>query len=461
MANEQLIRSGKNLTDTQNQFVDYGASFQEGAQVIQDQLDKNVKAEKDAKKEEFVQKQLEYKQFLMEQDIEAKTMLYASEKAQLLDLYEDAGERGLIEDYDPNYDRNETWRDMGKRLKLVESIGDKEKLQGRIDNMVKAEGNWGNVLSASNNVAISNSSPEAQKIDLAIAAHQKKNGNTPPPIKEVGGRDVFELRLGDETIHIPVDQVVAATDANAANSVFGDYNEPITAAGIQSKVNDAINGDPQLFSAFENGYGNIDTVRFMFRNAVKTPEQIKEFGDSLFVQGGLDPTIYTNLDKDGNPDNGIQYNPEVLEEIMIGMVEENFGKQDPSKRPLSIEEQQAQADLEYRRSQTAKNLNQTGADGATPDPAVESAYAKFEQGDYNALKGLKGISDIKKNRKGVWEVLDSKGNVLVTAGTGNIPDGTPIKNFLGAQGSAQQGPITEDSAVDSYIQNALNVPYTN
>ena len=458
MASQALIQSGKALYDQQSAQPDLAGAFKEGSKIITDQIDKNKKAELDAKKEEHLQKQMEYKQFLMEQDIEAKTALYHSEKAQVLDLYEDAKERGLVEDIGSN--RNEIWRDMATRMKLVENLGDKEKLRGRIDNMMKAEGNWANIVSASDNIAISNSSPEAQQIDYAIAAHNKTNPGVPPPIVEINGKDQFELVFNGEKVYIPVDKALGATDPNAAGAVFGDYTEPITASGIQSKITDAINGDPQLFNAFENGYGDLNQIRRLFRNNLNSPETIKEFGDSLFVQGGLDPSLYSNLDQDGDPSNGIQYNPDALEEIFLGMVEDQFGVQD-KQRPLSLQEQQDQADLDYKKSQTAKNLAAANKGGGAENKNLETAFNKFSQGDISAIKGLGGISDVKKNRNGTWEILDEKGNVMATAGSGNVPQGNVVRNLLGLSSDApnQEGPITEDDAVDRYIAAGSSVPY--
>ena len=280
MADNALIQSGQNLAQASSQIADISGAINKGQEIVQDQIDKNLKRDQEAEDREWTMKRRANQEQLMEMDLEQKINQYQADKGAYFQLIEDAQERGLMEipDYEGyKADRDAWWKENASKIKLA--TGDEAALRGRLDMAAKGEENWQNVVNWSKNATISDSSPEAQKIDLAVD-NMAKRGLQPKIITE-GGKDYYELIGADgEKIKVSVDKLAQAEDGNIA----GDYNEPVTFDGFQARF---MGSNPEIDKRLRQGQGTKEDLAKMnqwFDAELQNSTQLFELADSFLAK---------------------------------------------------------------------------------------------------------------------------------------------------------------------------------
>ena len=282
-----------------NYQADAAGAFAQGSKLIKDQIDDNVKTRRADQDREYELEKRKDEEFLRKQNLEKNMVAYNAKKSAYFDQIEQARQKGLIDE--SSYDqavanREEFWKDQTKALKLgVDSAGLGRRLQG----VLKGEGNWGKALEFSQTATISDSSPEAQRIDLAIEGYAQKNGATPPPVVSIDGKDYFEIPApdGGEPVRIPVEQM---GNLSQQSDLFGQFKEPVSVDGFQA---DFMAQHPKLDNRFRNGQGSqtdLNEISRWFDSKIEDPAQIRELADSIFLSTDFDASKYNVTDIDGD-----------------------------------------------------------------------------------------------------------------------------------------------------------------
>ena len=363
MASNALIQSGKQLAEVQSTQIDVGGSLKAGSEMVTNQIEKNLEYDNAQVKEAYELKRMKDESDLRSMDLEARTLEYQEEKAAVFHQIDDLINRGVLKgpDYESyKTDREAFWKDNFKRMKLLTDVGGTERLKELTTGFAQAEQNWANVASFSQSIDISDTSSGAQEMDLAIDGWTKKNPNTPPPIMEGdNGQYYFKVPKpgGDGFVQIPVDKVKTA---QSAEDVFGPYDKKISGAGIQADIKAS-----NFYEALNGGYANMEQVnRFIF-DKLDTPTKVQEVANSFYSMNGINlsevainqvaKTEGVDLGEDGKLDwSDFNGDKAKVMAVMQGIMEAEYGEQDPGNRPLSLDEQSKIADINYKNAQATE-----------------------------------------------------------------------------------------------------------
>ena len=278
---------------------DIGGAFAAGSKLITDQIQKNIETDRADEDRKYELERRQDEEFLRKQSLEQQQVAYNAKKAAYFDQITQAREKGLIstEAYtEAIANREEFWKDQTKALKLgVDSVS----LSRRLKSAAGAEANWGKALDFSSNVAISDSNPEAQKIDNAITGWGKENGATPPPIVSIEGKDYFEIPSpdGEEPVRIAVDTM---NSLERDSQLFGQYAKPVDMKLFQA---DFLAQRPEIINRLAKGEGSgadLAEIGKWFDTKIESPIQVRELAEDLFMQTGFDATKYNIQDVDGD-----------------------------------------------------------------------------------------------------------------------------------------------------------------
>ena len=290
MADQQLIQSGRNLYAAQSEQVDYGGAFQEGADLIQNQIDDNLKRKQAAEDREYELDKRRQESQLREIGLEQKIMAYNEDKNATFGLLEQAFETGALKKADyPGYEQmGKDWlKDQANQFKLLEDSGGKEALKSRVNGVVNGRNNWQNVVGFSQSSSISADSPNAQKIDYAIEAWAR-NSDNPPPTQTIDGQDYFVLPSADgtEEVKIPVDKL---GKAGQLSDITGEYAEM---KDFSTTMADWSASNPGVYKRLSAGTAtqtDIAGIGNWFASNVKSDVQKQELADSFFISSGITP----------------------------------------------------------------------------------------------------------------------------------------------------------------------------
>lgn len=454
MANQALIQSGRDLFRARGEQVDHAKAIGEGFDLINNQIEKNMKMDREAEDREYLLKKRAREEQLAEMSLEEKMLEAEASKGEMFNLAEGLQERGLIEI--PNYaqykaDRDAWYKDETNRLKLAQTLGDKEKSRERLNTAMKGEQNWENIVGWSRNATISDSSPEAQRIDLAVE-NMVKQGVT-PRIVTVNGVDHFELidPFGQK-INIPATRF-GAEDGNIA----GEYDEPLSLSGVMNSFEQQ---NQDLIQTFEAGRATPQDFNKMGRwidTELDTDTKIQEVANTIFQRTGFNMAEFTQdypnaeiveneagelvLDTDKNTP-GIQTAgaKEMIKEMFVGIYETEYPGISDNVGKLTLEEQETLADIEYKKSQasqkyadarqTIQELNLSQDEIRQRTLTYENYINNPTEFDVQDLVGFEGITSVKKNDDDVWEITMDDGAVF-EGGTGAKPDNETVRNVLG------------------------------
>lgn len=418
--NQALVQSGKALYDQQAQLPDIGGSFAEGSKMIKDQIEANQKKKQEAEDREYELKRRGREEQLRELDLDAKITAAQEEMGVYTNSIQQALDLNLLDGaaYDSfPQDRQAWWKDMGNRQKFFSDAGDFETFKKRIDTAIQAEGNWGAAVQTATNATISDSSPEAKKMDAAVEFWHKQNPNTPPKIENVNGNDYFVLPDPSDPTNEDAQVLIKVSDvAGNPEGYLGEYDEISTMDGVMANL---VSSD--LYKDLDAGYADPAAVSQFFDQHVTTGIQGKELADSLYVTTGIDLSevqineiatgVGVELGEDGKLDSSdfdLNNDGQItgaekakLRAVFEGMVEAQFGAQDPSKRPLSIKDQETLASIESKKATTELNTARAEEIRAELNLSQEeieqstAAYSRYQNtGDYKDLIGVGGIVNI-------------------------------------------------------------------
>ena len=316
-----LVQTGGELAKATHSFADLGKAAREGSNLVQEQIDKNLKTNRDAIEWEAEMKEMDLNEQLLKEDLESKLETNEAEMGAAFELIDDAIERGIIAG--PDYegflaDREKWWKEQGGKLKFAK---DKAKIQKVIKAALKAEGNWDNTVGFVMTATISDSSPGAKANKMAIVGWNKNNQGVPPPIREKNGKHYFVIPKADmngdgkidsndieggynedEVIMIDIDKV---GKAKTSNDVLGAYNEPITFSGRQATIMKGIKGLHGKFEAGQVTQGDINIMRDDFMGSLKGETQLIELADDMINKLGEDVDFAAMGIKDINGDGKI------------------------------------------------------------------------------------------------------------------------------------------------------------
>lgn len=335
MANQALIQSGLNLAKSVSQEPDIGGAFAEGAQIITDQIEKNADTAFQNKKREYELARLEDEKFLREQNVERGMMAYEAEKGATFAALDEGIKNGSIDPVDYEgfiQNREEWWKDQANRLKTAQDL---PKIKQNLKLASTAEANWPNILQFAQGVNISDSSGEAQQMDMAIDRWSETNGATPPPIREQDGELVYVIPTidGQEEVYIPLKN---AGRAKSASDVYGQYSERTTFSGVQA---DFISSQPQLDQIFRDGKAteqSLNSAMRFFESRVTDPMQMIELADDLLMTPGIDKEalgLSEAADLDANGDGQISGDEmNKFKELFGAVLEAQYGEQDFSRQ---------------------------------------------------------------------------------------------------------------------------------
>ena len=444
MADNILVQSGKRMHDQLATQPDLGGSFREGAKLVQGQIDSDLKRKQDAEDREYLTKKRSDEEFLREMDIDKKVTAYQAEKGAYFDMIQEGIDSGRLDSIDYagfTENREAWWKDKANQLKF---FADEPGLKESLENAELAEGNWPNILKFTDVVSISDSSPDAQKMDLAISAWGKENGATPPPIKTIDGKDYFVLPSADgqEEVKIPVK---GAGKAQGPEDLYGSYNEKITMEGFQKDLMKALPGVDKLFRTGQATQNELAQVNQWFDKKIANNEQLIELADS-FIQGLPDADFeamgisdinndgqVTGADLDLNGDGTIDGNElkgmrDLFKEVMTGFYDKEQLFQKNEESTFTREQVQTQ-----------------------------NAVSTVVNGNINGLVDLPGVSSFTFNDKGT--------KVRLNIGTGKNAE---VFDLDIANGSLTEGaldllkrkfnwvsedPIVDDGTPDNPIVN--------
>ena len=165
---KDLVRSGQNLAKAEHEFVKTSESFQEGSDLITNQVEKNRKADEDAEDREAMIRKRDREEDLAVMDLEQKVIQNEAQNAEWFNLISNGKKAGLLNDDVYNSfdkDREAWWKDTGNRMKLFQDVGDKEAFKRTLNTVVLGEKNIKeNIFANIENVVVSESSPEALRI---------------------------------------------------------------------------------------------------------------------------------------------------------------------------------------------------------------------------------------------------------------------------------------------------------
>ena len=289
MADQALIQSGANLAQAELGFVDYGKSFQEGSQLMQNQIDKNLKEQQDAELREFQMKRLQQEEELRTLGLEEAYLQKEERNAVGAAMINQGVELGIIDPTDyPMYQQmgNDWLKDQSNQLKILADAGGREALKGRIDNVVNGQANINNVFSLAQGATPGADFPEAQALDFAIE-ELAKSGKKPGVVTE-NGVDYFVIPRpgGGEDFKIKSD--VFATAKNFSD-LAGQYEE---AKSFSSSIADWQTGNTQVLNRLSKGQGtsaDIASIGQWFLSNAKTPAQQQELLDTFITSSGITP----------------------------------------------------------------------------------------------------------------------------------------------------------------------------
>ena len=290
MANQALIQSGKALYDQSAEQVDYAGAFAEGSKMVTDQIKENTRQQREAEDREYELRKMQDEEQLRKIGLEQKIEAYQQAKAVDVNVIQNAFDAGLLKEADyPGYTLGGTnWiKDQANQLKIIENEGDLATLRSRLKGVTAAKQNFGALLDYATTTSISDSSPQAQKIDMALDAWREKGGELPNIVTE-GGEDYFVIPSADgqEDIKLPVNKL----SGDNPQSVYGEYNEM---ADFNTTMADWQSSNPKLYDKLVQGTatkGDIDGIGYWFLEQVKNnPVKSKEILDSFFISSGITP----------------------------------------------------------------------------------------------------------------------------------------------------------------------------
>ena len=311
MAWNELIQSNLRLQKGQLESQGAGAEgFAEGAQLITDQIDKNQKAEVQARKDELEIKRLEDLEKSREIAFDQQLTQATEKKNAYFDLLDEAHAKGLIskEVYTLSQEKREAWwKDQAKAHKHgADSAG----LKKRMEKVLAGEQNWANAVKLSKAATISGSSAEAQKLDLAIEAYSRENGGTPPPVRNINGKDFFVIPYVDpvtgEESEVTVSVDIMSQEDLTEEGLFGAYDK-ITTMG--SAINGFKESHADLIDRFNNNeatQNDVATIGRYYDQNINTPTKKREYANSVFTETSFDTEAfleeYPNIDISGGDD---------------------------------------------------------------------------------------------------------------------------------------------------------------
>ena len=461
MADNTLIQSGRDLYRSRGEQVDYAAAFAEGEQMITDQIDKNRQRKQAEEDRAQVLKDRERNNMLRDMELEEQLTEAAASKGEYFRVVQQLQDRGLIEIPNValwNTDRDSWYKDESNRLKLAETAGDLEAVRTRLNNVINGEKNWDKIVNWSKGATISDSSPEAQQIDLAVE-FMVQNGMKPKPITK-DGRDYFQLTTATgEIIEIPVDRF-GAEDGNIA----GEYDTPASISGLMADFESQNPGISQLLEGRQLTPEIIEQMPIIrekmnlwLNNYLDTDVKIQEVANTLFQRTGFNPVDFAEqfpnaeivtdqfgnqvLDTDKNTE-GIQTEGarEIIKEMFQGM----YGVQDqqPVKTAAEIKDEldieKKKADIAHVRAKANEINQKLNLDQDAIQQRIEVYNRYLETGDLQDIIAFEGISSIKKNKDDVW-IITYDDNTEFEAGSGDKPDEETLRNAIGVPQDAQVG----------------------
>ena len=285
MANNALIQTGLNLAKSTDTNQGIGDAFRQGAALIDDQIRQNRRDRNEQEDREWLQKRRADQEELFKLGMEKKLMQYNEDKAAIYAEIDGAIERGDLSgpDYDAyKQNRDKWWKDSANQIKAQKDL---VKVREKVKQVGAAEKNWPNILEMSKGVTISDSSPEAQKMDMAIDRWSEKNGGTPPPVVNHGGKFYFEIPTadGEDVVRIPLK---GASEAKLPSDYLGQYEEPVTFDEMQGRF---MGANPEMDVRLRQGLGTKQDLAKMeqwFDQQIQNPAQITELADSLILEIG-------------------------------------------------------------------------------------------------------------------------------------------------------------------------------
>ena len=311
MASNALIQSNIRLTGAQEEAANAGAgAFAEGAGLITDQIEKNRKADIQAQKDALELNRLADAEVKRKTAMEEQLVEAQEKKNAYFELLDEAHVKGLIskEVFALSQEQRDAWwKDQAKAYKHG---ADSKTLKKRLDKVLAGEKNWQNAVKFAQSAVISESSPDAYKLDLAIELYSRENGASPPPVKEIDGVDHFVLTYIDpvtneqEEVTVPVDQMV---NMQSEEGLFGSYDK-ITTMG--TAINGFDDSHKEVIDRFNSGKAtdnDVATIGRYYDANIDTPQKKREYANSVFTSTTFDsetflkdnPTVST---EHGDPD---------------------------------------------------------------------------------------------------------------------------------------------------------------
>ena len=453
MADNALIQSGLNLAKATAAANSPSNAFAEGVKAVRDEITKNEDRAFQLKKREYEMARLEDEKFLREQNIERGLMQYEAEKGAAFAAIDEAIKQGTLSpvDYQGFLNNREAWwKDQANRLKTAQDL---PTIKANLKLASTAEANWQNVLGFAQGVNISDSSGQAQRMDMAIDRWAKENGTTTPPIEEVDGQLQYVLPSADgsEKVYIPLKNVGRA---KGAQDIYGQYNERKTFSGVQANF---ISSKPQLDQIFRNGRGTqqqLNQAIAFFEQQIESPEQLTELLDDLLMTPGVDKEalgIKEAGDIDANGNGIIDGNErDVLKSVFSSVLSAHYGEQD-FDRPGNNNYTEAQV-------QTYNATNELLASQGTNLNALQSLPGVFDtQIDRENNRAILFIGDDRNERNAYVLELDPETGAI----TPNAFDKLRRKfGYVDLNPQAENEPVAEETPAEDTVVEETPVEET-
>ena len=429
MADNTLIQSGKQLYDQQAAGVGQNSkAFQEGKQMINDQLDKNIKDQRADEKHKLEVKALEQQEQLREMGIEEKIMMKEAQTQERIGLLERAIEQKLIDPVDyPEYQKQgDDWlKDQTTQLKLIGKEGGAVKLEGRIENAIGARENFQNIAGFAASETPGGDSPYAKELDFAIE-QMAKDGSQTGFVTEDGVDYVTIPNPGDPKNPYKI-SAEKFKNAKSLKDLTGEYTE---SKSFSTALADWKTGNGKVFQRLSTGTGtsaDVASIGNWFSANATTPNQQQELLDTFFTSSGitLGSELALNLgledkDKDGKL-TANDVDPADFAEVFTGAVMAEYEISDDQQGDTI-----AQDAIDKKLGQGKYAPKKPGDKVAQTSKVIDAGASNF-----NALVNLPGVFDVQIAGDGTTGVLYlGKDRNEKNAFTIEMKDGVPTQAGL-------------------------------
>ena len=330
--NKDLVASGDALNKAEFLVPDIGKAITDGQKLITDQLENNIKMDRETEKHKWAQEAQEEIRGLRKRGKEKREQIWAGQKAVGAEMLQYARDNNLLPTMDwDKYDEDSVkWMEENK-FEFLRTTDKNGKLAGQRANLIKAEDNWkANVKTWAEDSDISDSSEQAKTLQFAIIDYIKNNPDkTPMKSTDKHGRLIYLIpnptSKNNEMLEVLVERMANATDPVG---LFGDF-KPATSFDASSASYKELNGPTvEKFQAGTATQDDVDNIGVWWDRQnyddIAMTEQAEtlaldgiELGDYITVDANEDGTI-DGKDIDANQDGRFDAKErEVLKELFI------------------------------------------------------------------------------------------------------------------------------------------------